>query len=162
MVKSQFWGPPGVMSKWLQLYIGGYNQVITVLHSGGMPKWLQYYIGGQGSLGTPKSDYLICARPLKSIHKLIQTQIQNVDPTLASKSGPKYSLKTRINLSLKILTKIHLEPRTNFSHILEITKVDIEQPSTYARVTSVKSEQHWCVSEWHRLTKTGLGFDNKE
>ena len=27
-----------------------------------MPKWLQYYIGG-GSLGTPKSDYVICARP---------------------------------------------------------------------------------------------------
>ena len=39
------------MSKWLQLYI-----------EGGMPKWLQYYIGG--GLGTPKSDYVICARPL--------------------------------------------------------------------------------------------------
>ena len=37
--------------------------MITVLHRGGMPKWLQYYIGG-GSLGTPKSDYVICARPL--------------------------------------------------------------------------------------------------
>ena len=30
-----------------------------------MPKWLQYYIGG-GSLGTPKSDYVICAWPLIS------------------------------------------------------------------------------------------------
>ena len=29
-----------------------------------MPKWLQYYIGGGGgSLQTPKSDYVICARP---------------------------------------------------------------------------------------------------
>ena len=42
----------GGTAKWLQYYIGG-----------GMPKWLQYYIGG-GSLGTPKSDYVICARPL--------------------------------------------------------------------------------------------------
>ena len=39
------------MPKWLQYYIGG-----------GMPKWLQYYIGGGGPLGTPKSDYVICAR----------------------------------------------------------------------------------------------------
>ena len=29
-----------------------------------MPKWLQYYIGGGGLFGTPKSDYVICARPL--------------------------------------------------------------------------------------------------
>ena len=42
----------GGTAKWLQYYIGG-----------GMPKWLQYYIGGGGSLGTPKSDYVICARP---------------------------------------------------------------------------------------------------
>ena len=38
--------------------------MITILRRGGMPKWLQYYIGGEGSLGTPKSDYVICARPL--------------------------------------------------------------------------------------------------
>ena len=31
---------------------------------GGVPTWLQYYIGGEGSLRTPKSDYVICARPL--------------------------------------------------------------------------------------------------
>ena len=37
-------------------------EVSTVLHRGGMPNRLQYYIGG-GSLGTPKSDYVICARP---------------------------------------------------------------------------------------------------
>ena len=30
-----------------------------------MPKCLQYYIGGEGSLRTPKNDYVICARPLK-------------------------------------------------------------------------------------------------
>ena len=32
---------------------GGYSQMITVLH------------GGEGSLGTPKSDYVICALPHK-------------------------------------------------------------------------------------------------
>ena len=34
------------------LHRGGYAQMITILHGG-------------GSLGTPKSDYVICARPLK-------------------------------------------------------------------------------------------------
>ena len=29
-----------------------------------MPKCLQYYIGGEGSLRTPKNDYVICARSL--------------------------------------------------------------------------------------------------
>ena len=55
----------GGMSKLLQLYRGGYGEMITVLHRGDrdMPKWLQYYMGG-GSLRTPKSDYVICARPL--------------------------------------------------------------------------------------------------
>ena len=33
------------------LHRGGYAQMITILHGG-------------GSLGTPKSDYVICARPL--------------------------------------------------------------------------------------------------
>ena len=32
--------------------MGGYAQMITILHRGG------------GPLGTPKSDYVICARPL--------------------------------------------------------------------------------------------------
>ena len=53
------------MSKLLQLYRGGYGEMITVLHRGGMPKWLQYYIGGERSLRTPKSDYVICAQPLR-------------------------------------------------------------------------------------------------
>ena len=52
------------MGVWLHYYIGvvgqndyiitwgvGYAQMITILHGG-------------GSLGTPKSDYVICARPL--------------------------------------------------------------------------------------------------
>ena len=43
----------GGTAKRLQYYIGG-----------GMPKCLQYYKGGEGSLGTPKSDYVICARLL--------------------------------------------------------------------------------------------------
>ena len=34
------------------LHRGGYAQMITILHRGG------------GFLGTPKSDYVICARPL--------------------------------------------------------------------------------------------------
>ena len=38
------------------LHRGGYAQMITILHGG-------------GSLGTPKSDYVICARPL-SCHEL--------------------------------------------------------------------------------------------
>ena len=36
------------------LHRGGYAQMITILHGG-------------GSLGTPKSDYVICARPLTPI-----------------------------------------------------------------------------------------------
>ena len=48
----------GGMSKWLQLYLGGYGQMITVLNS-----------RGGGSLGTPKSEYVICARPL-SCHQI--------------------------------------------------------------------------------------------
>ena len=36
------------------LHRGGYAQMITILHGG-------------GSLRTPKSDYVICARPLSDI-----------------------------------------------------------------------------------------------
>ena len=38
------------------LHGGGYAQMITILHGG-------------GSLRTPKSDYVICARPLKDVQK---------------------------------------------------------------------------------------------
>ena len=34
---------------------------------GGLPKLLQYYIGGRGLSGPPKSDYVICARPLSIV-----------------------------------------------------------------------------------------------
>ena len=54
------------MSKLLQLYIGGYGEMITVLHRGGYAQMITILHGG-GSLGTPKSDYVICARPLASI-----------------------------------------------------------------------------------------------
>ena len=37
------------------LHRGGYAQMITILHRG----------GEGGSLGSPKSDYVICARPLR-------------------------------------------------------------------------------------------------
>ena len=43
------------------LHRGGYAQMITILHRG-------------GSLRTPKSDYVICARPLKeSVKKVLIT-----------------------------------------------------------------------------------------
>ena len=63
LVKNHFWG---VCQNDYNFTEGGYSKMITVLHRGGMPKWLQYYIGG-GSLGTPKSDYVICARPLNGV-----------------------------------------------------------------------------------------------
>ena len=43
------------------LHRGGYAQMITVLHGG-------------GSLGTPKSDYVICARPQIAINFRQQTE----------------------------------------------------------------------------------------
>ena len=41
----------------------GYGEMITVLHRGGYAQMITILHGG-GSLGTPKSDYVICARPL--------------------------------------------------------------------------------------------------
>ena len=57
---------------------GRYVKTITTLHRGGTAKWLQHYIGGVcpnnynitwggGGLGTPKRDYVICARPLSLV-----------------------------------------------------------------------------------------------
>ena len=58
----------GGMSKWLQLYIGGgYGEMITVLHRGGYAQMITILHRGEGSLGTPRSDYVICARPLMII-----------------------------------------------------------------------------------------------
>ena len=45
------------------LHKKGYGQMITVLHRGGYAQMITILHGG-GSLGTPKSDYVICARPL--------------------------------------------------------------------------------------------------
>ena len=44
------------------LHRGGYAQMITILHGG-------------GSLGTPKSDYVICARPLRSLDLLERLKV---------------------------------------------------------------------------------------
>ena len=44
------------------LHRGGYDEMITVLHRGVRPNDYNITYGG-GSLGTPKSDYVICARP---------------------------------------------------------------------------------------------------
>ena len=54
-----------------QYYIGGSFKFITILHRGGLPNLLQYYIGGEGSLGTPKIDYVICARPLAHMSRFL-------------------------------------------------------------------------------------------
>ena len=42
--------------------------MITVLHRGGMPiaQMITILHRGGGALGTPKRDYVICARPLRS------------------------------------------------------------------------------------------------
>ena len=45
------------------LHRGGYAQMITILHRGGYAQMITILHGG-GALGTPKSDYVICARPL--------------------------------------------------------------------------------------------------
>ena len=37
--------------------------MITILHRGGYAQMITTLHGGGGSLGTPKSDYVICARP---------------------------------------------------------------------------------------------------
>ena len=48
----------------MKSFLGGGNvNMIISLHRGDTAKLLQYYMGG-GSLGTPKNDYVICARPL--------------------------------------------------------------------------------------------------
>ena len=49
------------------LHRGGYGQMITVLHRGGYAQMITILHRGEGSLGTPKSDYVICARPLRSM-----------------------------------------------------------------------------------------------
>ena len=43
---------------------GGYGKMITVLHRGGYAQMITILHRGEGSLRTPKSDYVICARPL--------------------------------------------------------------------------------------------------
>ena len=45
------------------LHRGGYGQMITVLHRGGDAQMITILHRGGVSLGTPKSDYVICARP---------------------------------------------------------------------------------------------------
>ena len=58
------------MSKLLQLYMGGYGEMITVLHRGGYAQMITILHRG-GSLGTPESDYVICARPLMIMNMII-------------------------------------------------------------------------------------------
>ena len=65
---------------------------MIVLHGGGMPKWLQYYIGGEGSLETPKSDYVICARPLSIVKAIVFVMTQHEYPWKAGPWKFKYIL----------------------------------------------------------------------
>ena len=53
------------MSKLLQLYIGGVgqNDYSITWGGGGYAQMITILHGGGGPLGTPKSDYVICARP---------------------------------------------------------------------------------------------------
>ena len=44
--------------------LGGYVQIITILHRGGLPNLLQYYIGRGESNETPKMYYVIYEWPL--------------------------------------------------------------------------------------------------
>ena len=47
---------------------GGYGEMITVLHrKGGYAQMITILHRGEGSLGTPKSDYVICAGPLMTL-----------------------------------------------------------------------------------------------
>ena len=63
LVKKHFWG---VCQNYYNFTEGGYGEMITVLHRGGYAQMITilHRGGGGGSLGTPKSDYVICARPL--------------------------------------------------------------------------------------------------
>ena len=57
----------GGMSKLLQLYRGGVRRNDYSITQGGVcPN--DYNITWGGSLGTPKSDYVICARPLTGLY----------------------------------------------------------------------------------------------
>ena len=46
--------------------------MITILHRGGYAQMITILHGGQGSLGTPKSDYIICARPLINLNHRVE------------------------------------------------------------------------------------------
>ena len=64
MVKNHFWG---LGQNHYNFKKGGYGEMITVLHRGGYAQMITILHRGGGALGTPKSDYVICARTLKYI-----------------------------------------------------------------------------------------------
>ena len=78
------------MSKLLQLYIGGYGEMITVLHRGGYAQMITILHGG--SLLTPKSDYVIFARPLIVNLPKFMNSISEYHPTMVTPSSPNRSL----------------------------------------------------------------------
>ena len=67
LVKNNFWG---VCQNYYNFTWGGYREMITVLHRGGYAQMITILHGG-GYLGTPESDYVICARPLITMMKVM-------------------------------------------------------------------------------------------
>ena len=88
------------------LHRGGYGEMITVLHRGGYAQMITILHRGGGSLGTPKSDYVICARPLTGKTYSDRTR-QRMDGGL-SKVEP--SLKERIFASCRLSSSKPLSP----------------------------------------------------
>ena len=55
------------MSQWLHYHIGGVPQNDYSITKGGYAQMITILHRGEGSLGTPKSDYVICAGPLMTL-----------------------------------------------------------------------------------------------
>ena len=59
--KNHFWR---VCQNDYSITLEGYGEMITVLHRWGYAQMITILHRGEGSLETPKSDYVISARPL--------------------------------------------------------------------------------------------------
>ena len=78
--------------------------------------WLQYYIGGEGSLGTPKSDYVICARPLIICDKILKPERNNSWSTKMSSTirfGEYKILHFKFKVIVAFLQSVNLCQRKN-------------------------------------------------
>ena len=84
------------------LHREGYAQMITILHRGG------------GSLGTPKSDYVICARPLSSVSRPMFFALIwfNTMLNLQGKTLLHWTLQNSLSLETENPRYPHFEPNT--------------------------------------------------